>query len=785
MAGILFLLLVCSFPRVFFHGEEIAPGDFAQRISPLDGGRPDFLRHPTASPLFDQFCFFYPNRILAWNAIRAGEWPLWNHLSCGGMPLLANAQSAVLYPPHVLYALFEPVRAMTLCILLKLFLCGMSAYLCGRGLGFRHAPSVFLGIAWMLSSYAFAYLFWPLADVGAWVPILFLGVERALEQRYRSSFFLTTFAATLMLLAGHPETAFTMGVGVGFYFCFRLVAEEAASGRVFRAAGVQAAAWAAALLLSAAQLVPLLEFMLNSLTFGSRAQGASVDSSVNLSVMLAGWIPRFFGSGAEDTMWGSANQWDKIIVAIVYPGLAVWICASLAANRRLASRRMNRRAACLFLTCTTGLLMAFGAPPFEMLDSCPGFSSIRPSYFLSFAMFGLPLMAAGGLDAWGRGERSRRTLRAPVILVGLGAALTLLGYMVHRQSIEVAGMGNAVLGQITKSGLLAIVVLLLLRLNCPNGISSEQPDAKTGPERDVKKDGEPGRRAQWATGLLGMVLAIDLMWAAPHVARTAKRSDILPDSPLTDYLQSVDPPGRVMFSDTFIPIGLFANYGIEQMQGYDGIYTQRWPQFMSVAEIENLTRYWVVDERYPGANRWSQRQEMSLLDKMGPFQVYRNLQALPRVVLADRVQTVNYSGSILRWQEDRVFNPAEEVLLERPLDLEIPQGNPQDPPGHASVLERKARRVVIEAHALRPCVLLLLEAWYPGWKAEVDGESTEVFPAHYAFRGVALKPGTHTVEFRYDPLSFRIGLTISTVTLLVALAACLHRLIRGARGRTA
>jgi uncharacterized membrane protein YfhO len=65
--------------------------------------------------------------------------------------------------------------------------------------------------------------------------------------------------------------------------------------------------------------------------------------------------------------------------------------------------------------------------------------------------------------------------------------------------------------------------------------------------------------------------------------------------------------------------------------------------------------------------------------------------------------------------------------------------------------------------------LVLADSHYPGWKAFVDGKQEVIRRANLFFRAVPLPAGNHTVEFRYEPRSFTIGLVISVVTL-VALA---------------
>ncbi|MEM7030659.1 MAG: interleukin-like EMT inducer domain-containing protein [Chloroflexota bacterium] len=65
------------------------------------------------------------------------------------------------------------------------------------------------------------------------------------------------------------------------------------------------------------------------------------------------------------------------------------------------------------------------------------------------------------------------------------------------------------------------------------------------------------------------------------------------------------------------------------------------------------------------------------------------------------------------------------------------------------------------------------EADYPGWKAYVNGEETPIFRANGLHRAVILSPSLagrpHEVTFEFDPLSFRIGGTISLLTLIVGL----------------
>jgi uncharacterized membrane protein YfhO len=51
----------------------------------------------------------------------------------------------------------------------------------------------------------------------------------------------------------------------------------------------------------------------------------------------------------------------------------------------------------------------------------------------------------------------------------------------------------------------------------------------------------------------------------------------------------------------------------------------------------------------------------------------------------------------------------------------------------------------------------------------IDGAPARLWRANHAFRAVALPPGEHQVQMRYEPVSLRIGLALSGASLLVGM----------------
>jgi len=87
------------------------------------------------------------------------------------------------------------------------------------------------------------------------------------------------------------------------------------------------------------------------------------------------------------------------------------------------------------------------------------------------------------------------------------------------------------------------------------------------------------------------------------------------------------------------------------------------------------------------------------------------------------------------------------------------------------VLTYENNRIVLEVDTPEVAFLFMSEAYYPGWQAYVDGKREEILRANYVFRAIPLGPGSHRVEVVLEPLSFKIGLSLSLLTVCLLLLA--------------
>lgn len=66
-----------------------------------------------------------------------------------------------------------------------------------------------------------------------------------------------------------------------------------------------------------------------------------------------------------------------------------------------------------------------------------------------------------------------------------------------------------------------------------------------------------------------------------------------------------------------------------------------------------------------------------------------------------------------------------------------------------------------------PGFLILTDSFYPGWKCTVNGKESTIFRANGYFRAVEIGNGQNNVVFRFQPLSFTIGLWVCATILFV------------------
>jgi hypothetical protein len=158
--------------------------------------------------------------------------------------------------------------------------------------------------------------------------------------------------------------------------------------------------------------------------------------------------------------------------------------------------------------------------------------------------------------------------------------------------------------------------------------------------------------------------------------------------------------------------------------------------------------------------------------------LYLNTGSRPRVSLVHSAMPAANAEEAFALVHAPEFDPATSVVVEAGPALAEAQ-----PAGDSSLsyLEYGAQRIVVRATTAAPAYLVFAEAWYPGWRASVDGRGAPIYRANYAFRAIYLEAGDHNVTMTFDPWTWKAGAGVTGLTL-AALAAWAWRARRQGLG---
>ncbi|MCB0113029.1 MAG: YfhO family protein, partial [Caldilineaceae bacterium] len=161
----------------------------------------------------------------------------------------------------------------------------------------------------------------------------------------------------------------------------------------------------------------------------------------------------------------------------------------------------------------------------------------------------------------------------------------------------------------------------------------------------------------------------------------------------------------------------------------------------------------------------------------GDVKIYEALDVRPRAYLAERVDVVSTPAeAVAQLQAD----PALGVAVVEATDA---------PPfhtsaGNAEIVSYAPERVVVRTRAEDDAFLVLSDAYYPGWRATIDGADTPIHPTNVLFRGVAVPAGEHEIVFTFDPLTWRNGVVISGAGLVLWIGIIIAAVLVRRRDRT-
>jgi hypothetical protein len=727
-------------------------------------------------------------RAFAASSLKAGHLPLWNPYTFSGEPFLGGYQSALFYPPNLIFLFLPLERALDFSMLLHLVILGWGMYRWAIRRGSHPLSAALCGLALPLSGPVFPHMYaGHLSNLCAmaWAPWLMDGLERWWKHGQRGGFFQASAAVCLQIFAGHAQYVFFTAVAAGI----NAVAWSAADRAVRRRAlPIVAACYAAAAALAAVQLLPGFAATAESVRQGKVSWGYATQFFLPVENLLSFFVPNFFEYPLH-YYWG---RWypSELSAFLGASGVLLAGLGALAGARRRAVGRDLGVAALL-------LLLALGSetPLFRVLyDYVPGFGQIRgmSKFIFPMALF-LLLAASAGLDVLLRRERVPRKMAfialAAGVVVGLAGASfwTNPGPVIDLMRWAKSTGANQVPAEAFKDA------ALLAGIGTHFGMALVLAGAiflAVG--------------ASWA----GLARWPELRWIAPaafalellaYGAANVTVAPLFVEQSLPDDLRAflAKNPGDYRILDLIVPQtgadnGFIA--GAPDLWGNDPFVSRRYAEFITatqgydpnqatqyISEFRNLPPiYAILRCRYVIRVGKDSRG----LDQPG---IYAGApDPLPHALLVSDYQVRHDRDEIFQTMASRDFDPHRTVILEsEPHPLPTPSANP----GTVRITDLSSDELAVEADVATPAILLITDPYSRDWRAVPlagsSQQSYEILPADYILRAIPLAAGHHHLLVEYAPPSFRTGRAISLAAFVLWIGAAAGLQLGGRRRPTA
>ncbi|MCS6823090.1 MAG: YfhO family protein [Cytophagaceae bacterium] len=141
--------------------------------------------------------------------------------------------------------------------------------------------------------------------------------------------------------------------------------------------------------------------------------------------------------------------------------------------------------------------------------------------------------------------------------------------------------------------------------------------------------------------------------------------------------------------------------------------------------------------------------------------VQRNPMAMGNAWFVDTFRLVkNADEEIVALKK---FDPEKEVIVDDDFKNQLEGFRPSgDTSKKIQLVSYHPNRLKYSYNAVSEQLVVFSEVYYqPGWNAYIDGKLTPHFRANYILRAMRVPPGSHTIEFKFEPKHYFTGEKIS------------------------
>lgn len=754
------LLIAFLFADVLFLRTSLAPIDYTDVLKDPDKTSPPASLLPERpyrnvghgiGDIGSAAYQFEPSILFLAHCFRAGESPFWDPYTAAGTVGPETVDDVKFSPFSVIVALLGGSSRIFTFVLLVLYICSCYCFLrtCTEYLGLSFVAALAGCGAFFLSGFGLANLSTAIGQPYFWSPVLLLSCLLVMRTPSRLNVLLSLLAHVGFLAITFFPTAVLCAILV--YSVVLAVCVINYGRKWYRpmllVSGIAFLALTLLGFLYGAILGAHFTYLTDLSTYAARKT-----PGWNLVNLVSLFSPKHFWENQRAFFLPANVLAGKIDPEVQFIG----IIASLIAVQAFATRRLLQD----LLVIALGVVFliafgqAFGLPPFTLIDKLPFFSFVRNTYWMAMLTLAASLLTAIGAD--------RLKNRQFSTTVFLAAAIAAAFWVAHRQ-----------VGFIDQPWTRWYVTIFWLLLVA--GVSLIFA----------------ARYGAWAKPLLVALLFCEGIFYVNGLRPHRQSRDTHPPPSIAWVKSRVTGPGgdRVLnLGDT----GVFPNWGaalgLPQLGDLNSIGAPRWYQefywnhvgiglFLSIVSPQNTlrisddsltlagVRYVIVDRTFIAAISRLQSFGYRVASADSVRFVFENPHPLARAFIVRSL----LPGGVFPQTIRNSATTSDATLMRDAKALGVHASGAAEPqlPDRVHLSSYRHDFVQIRTTLSSPGVLVLTDTWTPWWNAYVDGRKIHVGIVDMAFRGIALRAGTHVVEYRYEPLALRIGEWITAFSAIL------------------
>jgi hypothetical protein len=663
----------------------------------------------------------YPWKKLVIEQEKKGQIPIWNPYEMGGKPLLANFQSGAFYPFNLIFFLLPFNLAWALYIAAQPLLAMLFTYLFLNNLKLSKTPSLFGGFIFAFSGFSIAWLEWGnILHTALWLPLILLSADKINSAKNSLKWSLILILSLVSsFFAGHLQFFFYLFVVSIAYIIFRWVDNGKDLNKikpfVYSAAVVIAA--------TSIQWIPTLKFI---------SQSAR---SLDATPLSEGWFipwqhvvqfiaPDFFGNPSTLNYWGTWNYGEFVGYVGIFPLLLVFFILFFKRSKNI-----------LFFGTVFFLSLLLALPNFVSklpyaLD-IPFISTSQPTRLIFLADFALAVLAAFGLDYFLKIKKVEKGIFYSLGFIAIVLILLWISVFNSNSPNLAVARQNLILPSILFASSLFILLF-----------------------QSIKE-----KYFSFFLYALILLTVFDLFRFGWKFTPFTKQEYLFPQTKILSFLQSQQGEFRVMTDDSrILPPNVSSVYKIESVDGYDPLYPARYGEFIAASERgepnikppfgfnriitphrfdSNLMD--LIGVRYVLSLYDIQSDELAKIMEEEQTKLYENKNHLPRVFFVGETSFAKDKETAIA----KVMNGD----LKKVAVVEGLRDSKWSDKGNVEILEINENSIELKTENEGDGFLVLVETFYPSWKAKIDGIETQIYRTNFNFRGIVVPQGNHIIEF--------------------------------------